>query len=309
MNRILFFAVVIAMLFMNNCAKNVNHSEGGDGGIDTTQYAGLAYGTDSTVEILTWNLENFPIEGGDIEGMPDPGREEYFKNIFKYLKVDLIAVEEVNYANNLIKIIEEFPEYGISMTPENVTQKTGFIYHKGVFAIQPGRTPQVLFPEEDYIFPRLPYLLPVECEMGGKTLNIDLIVLHLKASQDSKSKERRRQAINKLYDYARTNVINANVNYVILGDYNSDVDSETYLTTTFVADTLFSVLSVDSLEINESYYATYPGYTSIIDHIVVSKNLLNQIQLLDVETLRIDDTLRDYLYLMSDHRPVGMKFK
>lgn len=295
---------IIWIVLWMQCARQVNHTESYATNNGTT-FDIPAYGTDSTLEIATWNLLNFPIADGNIDGSPDPGREEYFEKLLLTEKIDIIGVEEVNYPQNLQKIIDKYDSIGIFLSDENVSQHVGVIYNKVLFEKDPSKPVTLLFENEHYIFPRAPLSVPFRIINNGE--NFNFIVLHLKARTDQQSQSRREQAINMLYDYVKQQEQNGE-KFVIVGDFNSDMSNEPFLKTTFVNDPDFVVLTYDSLQPNESYYASYPSYSSLIDHIIISKNLLNLIHLLDVETLRIDDYLKDYLSVMSDHRPVAIKF-
>jgi endonuclease/exonuclease/phosphatase family metal-dependent hydrolase len=308
MKWIVNIVFVLIVVFFSQCAKNVNHQEDLGGNSTNGTFNIPAYGELNTLEIATWNLENFPIIGGNIDGSPDPEREKYFQTLLSDLKIDLIGVEEVNYPQNLKNIINQFDSLEVVISSENVTQHVGLIYNKLYFSRNASEPVTLLFETEDYYFPRAPLEVPMTIQNSG--INFSVIVLHLKANTSNESKLRRETALNMLLDYAKGQIAQSNKKFIILGDFNSDVDNEPYLINTFINDPDFVVLSYDSLElVNENYYATYPRYTgSIIDHIVISKNLLNQMQLQDVETLRLDDYLKDYLNTMSDHRPVAMKF-
>lgn len=295
----------IVVLFFARCAKNVNNPEDDNG--STFNPLVQAYGTDTTFELATWNLENFPIYNGDIEGAPDPEREEYFRQLFLSLKIDLMGVEEINYPQNLEKIFRSYDSLQVIISPENVSQRVGVIFNRQLFEIAPGRTDTLLFEDENDYFPRAPLMVPLR-EIGSDFV-FQFIVVHLKASSDETSRLRRQQSIEMLYEYARNEVMNKNEHLILVGDFNSDADNESFLRETFMKDSLFAVLTVDSLYSRKSYYASYPFLSSLIDHIVISRNVLSRIHLLDVETLRLDDSLKDYLSKVSDHRPVAIKWK
>ena len=53
---------------------------------------------------------------------------------------------------------------------------------------------------------------------------------------------------------------------------------------------------------------SYPGYPSFIDHIMISKDLFEEADNGDIQTIRLGDYISGYDQIISDHRPVVWRF-
>ena len=71
----------------------------------------LDFGTDSTFEILTWNIEWFPKNGQATVG--------YVTEIIEALDVDVLAIQEVDNTNMLVILTKEATE---GLVKDNVIQ-------------------------------------------------------------------------------------------------------------------------------------------------------------------------------------------
>ena len=63
----------------------------------------LDFGTDSTFEILTWNIEWFPKNG--------QATVDYVTNIIQTLDVDVLAIQEVDNTNMFDQMLDALTQY------------------------------------------------------------------------------------------------------------------------------------------------------------------------------------------------------
>jgi hypothetical protein len=127
----------------------------------------------------------------------------------------------------------------------------------------------------------------------------------------SDEENRRYTAINLIKEYIDNNLPDNNV--IVLGDLNDDIAESS-------SNNVFQEVLNDSvnyrfadLEIAQGNSSdwSFPNWPSHLDHILITDELFNSANNLEVQTIKIDEYLEggwdEYDQNISDHRPVGMK--
>jgi exonuclease III len=258
-------------------------------------------GKSSTLELVTWNIENFPQFSSTVETV---GR------IIRALDVDLYAIQEITDTTAFRALLAELPEYDGFFSQDEYSWgylKTGVIYKRAVISVSQRRQ---LFEDDWYAFTRSPLETHVVAQRNGMRFDFVLIVMHLKAGGDTEDFNRRRDAVEKLKTYLDEQITySAEKDYIVAGDWNDELDDPAY-------DNAFLALLNDSPKYQfltvplagQYNSASYPAYGNLIDHILISQDALTEYQGGTTKTLRLDDELSDYLSKVSDHRPVMSAF-
>lgn len=267
----------------------------------------LSFGTENSLEILTWNIEQFPKN--------DEITINYVVDIIEALDVDLLAIQEVNdinYFNQMINSLNSYDGYLESLWFAGLA----YIYKPDIIQIN---SIYEIYTSSEYwnYFPRSPMVM--DFNYFGE--RIIVINNHFKCcgdgildSQNNYDEETRRYFANSLLkEYIDTNFFNEKV--ILLGDLNDDLldisqnnvfqmildDPEHYLFADFGI-----ALGVDS-------DWSFPSWPSHLDHILITNELFDDLQDInsDVQTIKIEDFLPggwlEYEDNISDHRPVALK--
>ena len=125
--------------------------------------------------------------------------------------------------------------------------------------------------------------------------------------------KRRQKAANMLYEYLDFEIANNNKNFIVLGDWNDDLKDKEgeHCFDSFLSDNRFYFTNHDIVD--DISQATYPKepYVSFLDHILVTKSLVNRNFINMSMTIPIDDYMNGYnIYeaYISDHKPVLLSF-
>lgn len=266
----------------------------------------LDFGTDTTLEIMTWNMEWFPKEGQTTV--------DYVSAIIEALEVDVIAVQEIDDYQAFVNMMETLEGWEGFATNSGYLN-LGYIYNPefvqmvSIYQILPGASREL---------PRKPLVM----EFIFNESKYVLINNHLKCCGDGvmntgdpwDEETRRRDACVLIDTYIDDNFADENV--ILLGDLNDLLTDEE-------ANNVFQVFFDDSanylfsdLAIAEGNSAdwSYPTWPSHLDHLLITSELFDEFDAASsvVATLRIDDYLDngwwEYEEYVSDHRPVAFKF-
>ena len=292
-----FFLAGILIVLLMGCAQHTTNDY-------TEEFFIPSFGTESSGEIVAWNIETYPRTADTDSVVAD---------IIKFLKVDFFAIEEIMDGDAFNDLLDRLPGYGgmstVGMAGFGAYHNLGFIYDSSVVEIN--STPELLFVGDSYAFPRPPLKVSITYSTENDTIDFCVVILHLKAMSSGNEDElRRKDAMNKLKNYINERPASDEADYVLLGDWNSEYTQEDFLLTIFHEDTDYKLLTYDFYDNPQKYKhnATYPSYDSVIDHIVITKSFNDQINIESIKTLRIDDFYSRYKDLVSDHRPVAFRF-
>lgn len=240
-------------------------------------------------DIMTWNIEQFPIHETTTEKVI---------SIIDSLSPKIIAFQEINSENEFSNIITQLPHYNGYRSSSALFSinlafiwDTSFVKNINIYEIMTSQSSP---------FPRAP--LVMECRIN----ELDFIIInnHLKCCDDGV--ERREEAIILLKNYIESNFNNDRV--ILLGDLNDNLsDSENFNVFLPFLNDRDSYIFIDEFFNLENY--SYPSYPSHIDHILISDELYNiyNSQYTKTSTIKLGDTIDNYFNQVSDHLPVYLK--
>lgn len=253
-----------------------------------------AIGGAATLEIATWNLENFPAE--DLT-------PSLAADLITSLDLDVVVVEEIANVAAWNELITRLREHDGVLSTDQYTatsyQKIGVIYRAAEVTVAPF---ELLFDADDYAFPRP--ALSVVVTVGG--VELELIGVHLKAGVGTEDADRRRLAIAALEARLRAQVDGGGEpEVVLLGDYNQVVTGAEGM------DVLSPLLAaperytIRSQQLASAGGVTYLGFGGkFIDHITTTAALDAAWGDATLVVPRLDQMLTNYRNLVSDHLPV-----
>ncbi len=272
----------------------------------TAQFENLTFGTDSTLDVITWNIEHFPKNGQTTIN--------YVTQIVEALDADVIAIQEVSeevWLNQLIDNLDGWEGYYAYDQYVGLAYiyKTAVVEDVDIFEIYTDKSREL---------PRAPLVM----EMSYAGLPYVIINNHYKCCgdgymnlNDEWDEETRRYDASVLLDeYIAINYLNDKV--ILLGDLN-DVLTDSPANNVFQVfiDDAESYLFAD-MEIAQGSNSnwSYPTWPSHIDHLLITNELFDEYgnNGSAVETIKLDDYFSSwYAYdnNVSDHRPVGLKIK
>ncbi len=272
----------------------------------TAQFENLTFGTDSTLDVISWNIQDFPKNGQTTI--------DYVTQIIEALDADVIAIQEVSEEVWLDQLIENLDGWeGYYAYDQYVglayIYRTAVVEDVEVFEIYTNKSREL---------PRAPLVL----EMNYAGEHYVIINNHFKCCGDGymnlndpwDEETRRFDGCNLIDEYIVDSLPESKV--ILLGDLN-DVITDSPANNVFEVfiDDPDSYLFVD-MEIAEggSSNWSYPTWPSHIDHIMINYELFEEYENNGsvTETIRLDDYFSnwyDYDNNVSDHRPVGVKIK
>ena len=172
----------------------------------------LSFGTDSTFEVVSWNIEWFPKNG--------QATADSVKTILQSLAADVYALQEIDDTTLLKQVVSTIPGYACHFKSS---------YYGGLAYVYNTNTVQVnakyeIYTSQPYwnVFPRSPQVLELTFN------NEDYVIIdnHLKCCGDgvldlndtSDEENRRLRAVNLLKTYIDS--IFSNDKVIVVGDWN-----------------------------------------------------------------------------------------
>ena len=255
-----------------------------------------SFGTEQTLEVMTWNLENFA-KNGDVT-------VDRVAQILDSLDVDIIALQEIeNVAkfNQLDQQLTDWQGYVSSGAAYDIN--LAFLYRNEL-------NPEIyqILTSEWYALPRSPLVMEVQVD------NKDFIIInnHFKAGGDADDLARRREGSEILHQYIISHYDAENV--IALGDLNDQLTDSNQMNVflPFLNDTDNFLFADYSLEVAGVENYSYPNWPSHLDHILISNELFDEFtqENSDIQTLHVDNffiNFDQYEENVSDHLPVGIK--
>lgn len=269
----------------------------------------LHFGTDSTLDVMTWNIENFPKNGQTTA--------ELVGRIIEAADADIIALQEISDTiifNQILNSIEGYRGYFQSDWYGGL----GYVFKEDAIKI---RDAYEIYLTEEYWrpFPRSPLVL----EVTFMYEDFILINNHLKCCGDGTldpsdpwdEETRRRDACDLLEQYISDYFPDDNV--ILLGDLNDKL-------TDLAADNVFNIFLNNpdeylfaDMDIAEGVFSdwSFPNWPSHIDHLLITDNLFDEMEndgstILTIKPEKyMDGGWWEYDNNISDHRPVGLKIK
>ena len=267
----------------------------------------LTFGTEATLDIMTWNIEQFPKNGETTI--------TYVKDIIEALDVDIVAIQEVNDINAFNQLANGLSAYEGYLESSYFA---GLAYLYKPSSIQINDIYEIYTTSEYWsYFPRSPMVM----DLNFKGERYIVINNHFKCCGDGILD------LNDLYDEETRRFIASdyiksyidsyfpNLNVIVLGDLNDSLtdDSQNNVFQNILDDTsqyTFADLVIANGSDSDWSYPTWPSH---LDHILITDELFTEFEHIDseIQTLKIDQNLAggwfEYDTNISDHRPVALK--
>lgn len=264
----------------------------------------LFFGDESSLDIATWNIEWFPKN--------DQVTVNYVTEIIELLDLDILAIQELDDTTMFDQMLENLPAYA-GYYQSSWFAGLAYIYKTDLVEVN---NIYEIYTTSPYwnAFPRSPMLMDINF-MGE---NYFIINNHFKCCGDgiidfddmSDEENRRYTAINLIKQYIDNNLPDKNV--IVLGDLNDDIAESSYNVFQEVLDdsTHYQFADIEIAQGNSSEWS-FPNWPSHLDHILITNELFDSANNLEVQTIKIDEYLdggwSEYDQNISDHRPVAMK--
>lgn len=275
----------------------------------TQTFPDLHFGTDNTLDVVSWNIEWFPTDGQTTINN--------VKGIVIALDAEVIAVQEIDSKSSFQTLINSLDDYDGYYINDDY-QSLAYLYKKSEVQILDRYE---IYASSNYWspFPRSPLVLKIKF----RNEIYYIINNHLKCCGDGDldpydtddEETRRLRACNLLDDYIVDNLSNEKV--IVLGDMNDEItnrEQDNVFTTFLSKPNEYSFADMSIAESNSSGWS-YPSWPSHLDHILLTNELFEQVEQDDssCEVIRLDDHFsggfNEYENKVSDHRPVGIKIK
>jgi len=169
---------------------------------------------------------------------------------------------------------------------------------------------ETLFSNDSYAFPRPPLKVHVTCQ----GVDFTVVVVHLKALGDADSQARRADAVVKLRAWldAERARPGADQDIVVMGDWNdelTDVPPDNIFQPLLDDPTDYRFLTLPLAEMASSSGGTYIPFNSFIDQVMMTSDAESEYGAGETLVLKLDQGDSSYESMVSDHRPVLVKFK
>lgn len=259
-------------------------------------------GSAGALDIAAWNIENFPC--GQYPGCRDSASATVVTvaDLIASLEIDVIAVEEIADVAAWNEVLARLPAYdGVLSTHaygDGDYQKVGVIYRTDAVSLS---SPRLILTDHGYEFPRPP--LEIQISTKGAALDFTMIVVHLKAGLGPEDRQRREAASNLLEEYVR-NGNTGDGDVVILGDFNNVIDDpeERQILSAWLSRPDDYAFATEALSADGAF--TFLPDHVLLDHIVTTASLADDLAGGSAIIPRLDQTVVNYEYAISDHLPV-----
>ncbi len=280
-----------------------------------------------TLRIVNWNIEWF---GNGIQHDPSV-QTAGVRTVLSGLGADVYALCEVVSADSLAAVVDDLPgEYDFVLSPYGSladgpadpdyagAQKLALVYRTSSVRVTGSRALMQGSSDAYYNFAsgRFPFLVNAEVRgRDGGWRSVQFLVLHAKAMSDYTSCQRRRWGALQMKDTLDRYF--SNLALIILGDYNDDLDASIC---SGDAPTAYAAFVSDSTDANHYRAVTLPlsrtgvssinGYSSLIDHVIVSNEVAGAYVSGSARVLReeVESIVPDFEDAVSNHYPVLSKY-
>ena len=267
----------------------------------------LNFGSDTTLDIMTWNIEAFPKAGQNTM--------DSVRKIVEALDMDIIGVQEINDTNAFKAMVLTINGYS-GFAKLNYIVGLGFIYKTSSIQIN---SIYEIFTAPQYWnnFPRAPIVM----DMNYMNERYILIVNHLKCCGDgfidlgntNDEENRRLESVILLKEYIDQNF--PTLKTILLGDLNDLITDQpnSNVFQPILNDPSNYAFADNAIALGPSSNWSYPTWPSHLDHFIITNELFYETQNNGsyVQTLKLESEFAagwsSYEAIVSDHRPVAMK--
>ncbi len=300
-NRVLAIAVAIAALFLVSCGSNQNLTP------PIVEDNDLVFGTDATLDLITWNLKVFPLSSNTVALLSD---------IIPQMNAEIIAFQEIMDYAQFQALADNIPDYKPFIYNATSSYRLAYLYDSRKITINEEYT---IYNGMSNPFPRPPYVL----EFSFANRDYVIINNHFKALGDNFIDEdddwdeevRRRLASELLETYISDYFDDDRV--ILIGDLNDQIQ-EPEETNVFLAflnkpdEYLFTTMPIALNPTPNT--VSYPSYNSMLDHVLITDELFEDYAAAGsvCRVIRVENHvggLSAYYDLISDHRPVGVRLQ
>ena len=283
--------IVLSLFFvLHSCAEDKN--------IFTSDNS-IQLGTESTLDIITWNIEKFPKQNAVTI--------DYLVKLINSMNVDIIALQEIESETDFQILINSLENYdGIITNSASFNINLALLYSVKLEV----ESTYEIFTDDWWSFPRSPLV----AHIIWNEQDIYIINNHFKANENDSIEDeaRRKSASENLEDYVNEYLYGENV--IILGDLNDELNegaSENVFQNFINDSTHYKFVDMD-IAYGYSSNWSYPSWPSHLDHILITDELFDEFENegSSVQTIRLEEYFdggwNDYEKYISDHRPVGL---
>lgn len=295
------FILILLLSIFVSCNKQVS-----DAVEELPKVTFPKFGEDNTLEIASWNIEQFPKHGKTVSDA---------KEIILDLDIDIFAVQEINGVLDFQNLLDSLNAgsggnfYDGWLNEISSSLKTGIIFKTSLVEVL---SDTALFIGDNDFAGRPPSSFYLRVQRNNQVFDFTLIVVHLKAFGDPESENRRRGAIQKLESYIRNRLqqTGSDPDYFIAGDWNDELNdlppNNVFLP--FLEDTLNYRFLTEPFAGSSTEY-TYIGgnFRSLIDHIMITTAIDGAYPGIFTQIIKADEFFNLYINEVSDHRPVAAK--
>jgi len=300
MKKLLMFGLMSVLFFFNIYGNSADST--------FVTLDNLFFGSDSTFEVMTWNLQNFPKN--------KETTVDYVAKVIHHLDVDIVGFQEIQSDSSFTLLIEKLNQIdsvnvwdGYRANSDEWEMNLAYLYKKAD-DITVGKIYEI-YTDDQYAFPRHPLVM----ELLYKETPILIINNHLKAMGGEKKEARRRDANKKLKKFIDDNHPNSEV--IILGDLNDNIvePEKQNVFWNFIEDSDNYAFADMEIATDSTSDWSYPYWPSHLDHILITNELFDEFENpgSTIKTITIDKYLggnwNTYYKNISDHRPVAIKLR
>jgi len=273
--------------------------------LQAQNFSNLEFGTDTTLEVVTWNIEWFPKNGqttvNDVSLIIDA------------LDADLIAVQEIDDKTVFSEMIDALDGWNAYFLYGEYNS-LAYIYNEETVELIDAYE---IFTDDWRPFPRSPLVV----EFRYNDVSFVVINNHFKCCGDGilnllddwDEEKRRFDASNMLEEYIQLNFPDEKV--VLTGDLNDILtdEPENNVFSVFLEQPSSYLFTDMEIAQGSSSQWSYPNWPSHLDHLLITDEIFDMYYSAGsgVQTIRLDDYysggMGEYDARVSDHRPVGLK--
>lgn len=273
-------------------------------------------GVAGALDVASWNIEWFGSRGnGPVDEELQLAR---VRDVIRGTDADVWGLVEIVDQAAFDRLEAMLPGYtGVLVSDRSVAggaaayhaaeQKVALLVKESVATVRSARV--ILAAHSRAFAGRPPLEARLDVAANGRSEELIVIVLHLKAFADSASWERRRQASGALEAYLDATYPTQKV--VVIGDWNDDVDQSILRGhptpfANFVGDDDYRFVTAP---LSAQRIASTTGYRELIDHHLATSELAALQAPNPVEVYRLDGIIPQYDRTTSDHYPVISRYR